>query len=97
MGEAVIPLSSLVGPPDPLDVGVTAFWLFMDTLSKLSLSPLFDTDPVLSFPAPTAPRNRLYNPLKPFCISSPASPLVSVFEEEGGGDANSLNVVRVSE
>lgn len=49
-----------------------------------------------SFPTPTAPRNRLYKPLSPFCMISPASPLLSVLEG-GGGEANSLNVVRVSE
>lgn len=51
----------------------------------------------MSFPAPTAPRKREYNPLRPFCIRSPAKPLLSEFDDEGGGDANSLKVVRVSE
>ena len=93
----VTPLSSLVGAVDTLEVGVAALWLFTDTLSMLSLSPLFDDGPVFSFPAPTAPRKRLYRPLRPLCIISPARPLLSEFEDGGGGDANSLNVVKVSD
>lgn len=93
----VTPLSSLVGTVDAFEVGVAALLLLTDTLSMLSLSPLFEDGPIFSFPTPTAPRNRLYSPLRPFCIISPANPLLSEFEEEGGGDANSLNVVRVSD
>jgi hypothetical protein len=78
-------------------VGVAVVWLFTDAPSILSLSPLFDGGPVLSFPPVTAPRKRLYKPLRPFCIISPARPLFSGLEEEGGGDANSLNVVRDSD
>jgi hypothetical protein len=96
-GDAVMPLSSLVGAIEALEVGVVTFWLFKEEVSKLSLSPLFDVGGVLSFPAPTAPRKRLYNPLRPFCTISPANLLLSALEEEGGGGANSLKVVRVSE
>jgi hypothetical protein len=96
-GDAVTPLSSLVGAIDPLEVGVVELWLFMDTFSMLSWSPLLDAGPGLSFPTPTAPRNRLYSPLRPFCMISPAKPLLSRFADEGGGEANSLKVVSVSE
>lgn len=64
----------------------------------LSLSPLCDVGALLSFPPPaTTPRKRLYNPLSPFCIISPVRPLLSTLEVGGGGEANSLNVVRASE
>jgi hypothetical protein len=59
IGEMVSLLSSFVGAVDAFDVGVGAWWLVTDTLSILSLSPLFEEGPVFSFPAPTAPRNRL--------------------------------------
>lgn len=41
--------------------------------------------------------NRLYNPLIPFCINSSARPFASTLVEADGGDANSLNVVSVSD
>lgn len=100
MGETLTPLSSLVGAIEPFEVGVGVFWVFWlltDTVSIISLSPLLTLEPVLSFPTPTASRKRLYNPLRPFCIISPANPLFSALEEEDGGEANSLKVVRVSE
>jgi len=84
---------------DPLEVGVALAWLLveaMEALSDASWSFLVEAVVAFSFPAPTAPLNRLYSPLKPFCMISPAIPLLSVCEEEGGGEANSLNVVRVS-
>ncbi len=97
MGEdAVSPLSSLVGAVEPLEVGVAAVGLFIDRLSMFSWSPLFDIGLAFSFPPPTAPRKRLYKPLRPLCMISPAIPLLSVFDEDEGGEANSLNVVRVS-
>lgn len=63
----------------------------------LSLSPLYDVGALLSFAPPTTPRKRLYSPLNPFCIISSARPLLSILEEDGGGEENSLNVVRASE
>jgi hypothetical protein len=86
-----------VGAIDPLEVGVAELGLFMDILSMISWSPLFDADPGLSFPTPTAPRNLLYSPLRPLCMISPAKPLLSRFADEAGGEANSLKVVSVSE
>jgi hypothetical protein len=58
-GDIVVPLSSLVGAADDFDVGVGVLLLWIDTLSILSLSPLFDEGPDFSFPTPTAPRKRL--------------------------------------
>lgn len=63
----------------------------------LSESPLCDVGALLSFAPATTPRKRLYNPLRPFCIISSARLLFSTVEDEGGGEANSLNVVRASE
>ncbi len=90
-------LSSLDGAMEPFEVGVGVVWLFSETVSTLSASPLFEAGPLFSFAPLTAPRNRLYNPLRPFCTSSLAIPLVSDSADGGGGDANSLKVVRDSE
>lgn len=96
-GDAVKVPSSVTDTVDILGVGVARFWLLIDMLSILSLSPLLDNVPGLSLPAPTAPLNRLYSPLKPFWTRSPVSPLLSLRDVDGGGDANSLKVVRLSE
>ena len=91
-------LSSLEGAMDPLEVGVGVVWLFNERVSTVSGSPLLEAVPLFSFAAPlTAPLNLLYNPLSPFCTSSVAIPLVSVAPDGGGGEANSLKVVRESE
>lgn len=45
---------------------------------------------------PTASRNLLYNPLRPFCTRSPAPARLSEAGVPSGGGAKSLNVVRVS-
>jgi hypothetical protein len=92
-----MPLSSLVGAFDDFEVGVVVLALFAETVSTLSWSPLVDICADLSFPPLTAPRNRLYRPLRPFCIISPANPLLSGFVDDVGGEANSLKVVRVSD
>jgi len=74
IGERVAMLSSLVGAIEPLELGVGVPVLLIDAVSTLSLSPLFVDGLFFSFPAPTAPRIRLYNPLSPFCMISPAIP-----------------------
>lgn len=94
-----MPLSSLVGAIDAFEVGVMLAWLLLEVMeatSAASWSCLFGVV-ALSFPTPTAPLNRLYNPLNPFCMISPVIPLLSVCDDEGGGGANSLKVVRVSD
>jgi hypothetical protein len=97
MGDTDNPVSSLMSAIEPLDVGVVAFWLVTEPDSILSLSPLCDDGTLFSFATPTTPLKRLYNPLRPFCMISPARLLLSMLDEEGGGEANSLNVVRASE
>lgn len=94
-GDTMMPLSSLAVAMVRFVVGVSK--LLMELDSMLSLSPLFDAGLLLSLPpTPTAPLNRLYRPLRPFCIMSPAIPWPSLVEEVGGG-ANSLKVVKVSD
>ncbi len=80
-----------------LKVGVPDFGLLIDAASWLLLSSLLCAVEVLSFPPLTAPRKRLYNPLRPFCISSSAIPFDSTPDDEAGGEANSLKVVRLSD
>lgn len=93
-----MPLLSLVMfKVEILEVGVPPFWLEIDTVSWLSFSSLAVELGDLSLLPPTASLKRLYSPLRPFCISSPASPFVSTPEEDIGGDANSLKVVRLSD
>jgi hypothetical protein len=54
--------------------------------------------PVPSFPSPpTASRNRLYRPLRPFCTNSPAPVLPSKGSAPSGGGAKSLKVVKDSQ
>ena len=100
MGDEVspAPLSSRLGSMVPLGVGAALFWLLIDQTSKLSCPPFVDIEIALWFdPPPTAPRNRLYKPLSPFCMRSPANPLLSVFVDDEGGEPNSLKVVKVSD
>ena len=97
-GEIDAPLISRVRlEVETLNDGVPDLELFADAelFPKFSSLPCSASD--LSFPPPTAPRNRLYNPLSPFCIISPAIPFVSTPYEETGGEANSLKVVSVSD
>ena len=100
-GEFDAPLISRVRlEVEALKDGVPGFELFADaeTFPELQeLSSLLCNVKDLSFPPPTAPRNRLYSPLSPFCIISPAIPFDSTPDEDTGGEANSLNVVRVSD
>lgn len=80
----------------PLLLGVLDSWLFNEDVSP-SASSFPSPELVLSFPPTTAPLNRLYNPLIPFCINSSAKPFDSTLAEAEGGEENSLNVVSVSE
>lgn len=97
-GELDAPLVSLARLDiEALNDGVIVLGLFVTPALSLALSSLLCDAGILSFPPPTASLNRVYSPLKPFCINSPVMPLVSVPEEEVGGDANSLKVVRLSE
>jgi hypothetical protein len=96
--ELDTPLISLVRfEVEALNVGVAAFGLFIDAEPSLRVSSLLCGTAVLSFPPPTAPLMRLYNPLSPFWINSSVIPLGSSSVEVVGGEANSLNVVRVSD
>lgn len=95
--EAIIPVSWAIPLVGLLIVGVVAFGLPRDALSCAFISPLIEVVGDLSFPAPTAPRKRLYRLLSPFCMSSPAKPFDSGPAEPVGGEVNSLKVVSVSE
>ena len=97
-GELDEPLVSLARlDVEALNNGVIVLGLLVMLALSPVLSSLLCDAGNLSFPPATASLNRVYSPLKPFCISSSVMPLVSVPEEEAGGDANSLKVVRLSE
>lgn len=51
---------------------------------------------LVGLPPPTASRNRLYKPLRPFCTNSPAPGLFSKAGIPSGGGAKSLKVVKDS-
>jgi hypothetical protein len=98
IGEFDAPLISRVRlEVEALKDGVPGLELFVDVEMLPEVTSLLCIAKAFSFPPPTAPRNRLYSPLSPFCIISPAIPFGSTPDEDTGGEANSLKVVRVSD
>lgn len=91
----MVPASSLETGVGTVRFDVDVSRLFILPVSTLSPSTFLPASAFSFPPTPTLVLNRLYKLVRPFCTNSPVMLAFSV--EEGGGGANSLKVVRVSD